>query len=171
MKMLKLFKIIFVLNAFLLMSGCGVYGFRGNNPPKGINTLAVPTAEDISGFSAPTLPETFTERLKIRITTDNTFKIADKNISDGVLNCTITSVTDEASVIATGDNVTQRKLTITIKVSFDDLKKQKQIWEKNFQNYGEYASNGNDFSNRESGVAIAIEKIAEDIVIDLTSNW
>lgn len=163
--------IFFSFLSVMLISGCGVYGFRGNNPPKGINSLAVPTTEDISGFSAPTLAETFTERLKSRIIIDNTFRVADKKISDGVLNCTIISVTDEASVIASGDNVTQRKLTLTIKVTFEDLKKQKLVWEKNFQNYGEYASSGNDFSNRETGIAIAVEKIAEDIVIDLTSNW
>ncbi|MBS1518796.1 MAG: hypothetical protein JSS91_11970 [Bacteroidetes bacterium] len=167
----KKLNILSLLLCIIMISGCGVYGFRGNNPPKGINSIAVPTAQDVSGFSSPTMAETFTERLKSRIISDNTFRVADKNFSDAVLNCTITNVRDEASVISTGDNVTQRKIIMTIKVSFEDLKKQKLIWEKNFENYGEYASNGSDFSQRSDGIAIAIEKISEDIVIDLTSNW
>ncbi|MBK9333161.1 MAG: hypothetical protein IPM96_12335 [Ignavibacteria bacterium] len=169
--MRKISLILLTALIFFPVTGCGVYGFRGNNPPKGINSIAVPTAKDISGFSSPTLPETFTERLKSRIISDNTFRLADKKIADAVLNCTITNVGDDVSVITTGDNVTQRKIILTIKVSFEDLKKQKLIWEKNFQNYGEYPSSGNDFSRRADGVAIAIEKISEDIVIDLTSNW
>ncbi|MCY7362297.1 MAG: LPS assembly lipoprotein LptE, partial [Ignavibacteria bacterium] len=150
---------------------CGVYGFRGNNPPEGINTIAVPTFRDESGFSDPALADDLTQRLKVKIISDNTFRIADKNISDAILNCTITNIKDEALVIASGDNVTKRKVTITVNVKFENLKKQKLIWEKISENYGEYNSSGNTFSERAERINIAKDKIAEDIIIDITSNW
>lgn len=164
-KILILF--VFALNVY----SCGVYGFRGNNPPKGINSLAIPTFTDVSGFSAPTLAENFTQQLKTKIINDNTFRIADKNIADAVLNCSITNVRDEALVISSGENVSRRKVTITVSVSFDNLKKQKNIWSKNFENYGEYSSSNEAFSARAAGIEIAVERITEDILIDLTSNW
>lgn len=150
---------------------CGVYGFRGNNPPPGINTISVPTFDDISGFSDPTLADRLTQRLKEKIISDNTFRIADKNVADAVLKCTITNVKDEAIVISSGENVARRKVTVTLSVLFDDLKKQKKIWEKSFENFGEYNSSNDAFSNRNAGVDIAIERVSEDILIDLTSNW
>ncbi|MDQ3022226.1 MAG: LPS assembly lipoprotein LptE [Bacteroidota bacterium] len=168
-------KIFLFFSISLVCYSCGVYGFRGNNPPEGINSIAIPTFIDVSGFSAPTLAENFTQRLKDKIISDNTFRVADKNIADAVLNGTITNVTDEALVISSGDNVpedvSRRKITITVNVSFDNLKKQKNIWNKNFVNYGEYRSSNNSFSERSEGTELAVMRITEDILIDLTSNW
>ena len=54
---------------------------------------------------------------------------------------------------------------------FENLKKQKKIWNKNFENYGEYNSSGDAFSERTAGLNTAVERITEDIIIDITSNW
>lgn len=167
-KFLSTFLFAFLCTMYL---SCGVYGFRGNNPPAGINSIAVPTFQDVSGFSSPTLAESFTLELKNRIISDNTFRIADKNIADAVLKCTITNVKDEALVISSGENVSRRKITITVNVIFENLKTQKVIWEKNFENYGEYNSSSNTFSDRTEGLNSAVERVSEDILIDLTSNW
>lgn len=165
-------KNILLISIFCTVSiNCGVYGFRGNNPPPGINRIAVPTFKDESGFSAPDLAELFTQQLKTKIISDNTFRISDKNIADAILNCTITNVRDEALVISSGDNVSRRKIIITVKVDFENLKKQKVIWNRNFENYGEYESSDATFSERANGINTAIERITEDILIDLTSNW
>ncbi|HMQ68585.1 MAG TPA: LPS assembly lipoprotein LptE [Ignavibacteria bacterium] len=161
--------ILFIL--CLNFSDCGVYGFRGNNPPPGINSIAVPTFKDVSGFSAPDLAEGLTQQLKSKITSDNTFRVADKNIADAVLNCTVTSVRDEALVVSSGETVTRRKITVTVTVDFENLKKQKKIWDKTFENFGEYESSNDAFSQRANGLLIATERITEDIINDLTSNW
>jgi hypothetical protein len=169
---LKYLKYILFLFVFTILNlHCGVYGFRGNNPPEGIKTLAVPLFQDVSGFSEAGLKENFTEALKTKIINDNTFIIADKNVADGILNCTITSVKDEALVISGNENVTKRKITILVKVSFENLKKQKKIWEKQYDNWGEYNSSDVSFSARASGISTAQGKICDDILIDITSNW
>ena len=163
-------KILFVLLCALSLN-CGVYGFRGNNPPAGINSIAVPTFEDVSGFSDPTLADRLTQRLKEKIISDNTFRIADKNVADAMLQCIITNVRDEPIVISSGENVARRKVSVTLNVTFENLKVQKKIWDKAFENYGEYNSSNNDFSNRATGIDISVERVTEDILIDLTSNW
>ncbi|MEO8664784.1 MAG: LPS assembly lipoprotein LptE [Ignavibacteria bacterium] len=169
--MVNIFRVFVVLISCLSIVSCGVYGFRGNNPPRGINSVAVPTFGDVSGFSAPTLDDDFTQRLKDKIIGDATFRIADKNIADAILRCTITNVRDEAVVISSGENVARRKITVTVSVTFENLKTQKKIWEKNFENFGEYNSSNDSFSQRAEGLVAAIERISEDILIDLTSNW
>ncbi len=150
---------------------CGVYGFRGNNPPAGINSIAVPTFNDVSGFSSPELADNFTQRLKTKIINDNTFRIADRNIADAILKCTVTNVRDEALSISSGETVSRRKVTVTVNVEFQNLKTQKVVWTKVFENYGEYNSSNNSFSDRAAGLNLAVDRISEDILIDLTSNW
>lgn len=169
--MAPLMRLLIILSISAMFLSCGVYGFRGNNPPEGISKIFIQQFEDLSGFSEPTLAEQFTQDLKVRITSDNTFRIAEKVAADASLVCKILTVVDDALVIVSGETVTRRKVTITVSADFLDLKKQKSIWKKNFTNYGEYVSSSNDFSERANGVRIAVNRIAEDIMIDLTSNW
>jgi len=167
---LKILYQIFLLFSLLNIS-CGVYSFRGNNPPEGIKTIAVPLFNDISGFAEARLKENFTDKLKSIIISDNTFLITDKSKADGVLNCTVVSVKDDPLVISGNDNVTKRKITISVRVDFQNMKKQKQIWERTYENWGEYDSSSNTFSARETGVTTSLDKICEDILNDITSNW
>lgn len=148
-----------------------VYSFRGSNPPEGIKSLAIPQFLDNSGFSEAGIKENFTEMLKTKIISDNTFIIADKNVADGILNCTISNIKDEALVISGNENVTKRKITITVNVDFENLKIQKKIWERKYENWGEYNSSSSSFSERTNGINTAVTKICDDILIDITSNW
>lgn len=161
---------VLILLALLVLSGCN-YGFRGKNPPPGISTLFVPLFENTSGFAESDIREKFTESLKNKIVSDNTFLLTSKEQADGMLTCNIATVTDEPLVISGNEQVSKRKITITISVDFQNLKSTKQIWQRNFVNYGEYNSSSGSFSERTVGVNEAIEKITEDIINDLTSNW
>lgn len=87
------------------------------------------------------------------------------------MQCTITGVSDEPLVISGNETVTKRKITVTVSVSFRNLKKDKEIWNKTLSNYGEYNSSNAGFSERDLGLLSAIDKISNDILIELTSNW
>lgn len=152
-------------------SSCGIYSFKGNNPPEGIKTVAVPLFTDNSGFAVSGIVEKFTEVLKNKVISDNTLKLVDKTKADAVITCSIISIKDDALVISGTENVTKRKITISVNVIFENLKKQKKIWERNYENWGEYNSSSNSFSEREVGIVIARDKIAEDILNDIISNW
>ncbi len=161
---------LLILSALIFQS-CGIYSFRGNNPPEGIKTVAVPLFNDNSGFAESGLKEQFTDQLKNKIISDNTLRLVDKTIADGVITCTISGVRDDALVISGNENVTKRKITITVNVVFENLKKQKKIWDRNYENWGEYNSSTNSFSERQAGITLARDKITDDILNDIISNW
>jgi len=171
MVMIKFISYLFILFLAINLLSCGVYSFRGNSPPEGIKTVAVPLFLDNSGYAEAGIKEQFTELLKNKIIGDNTLKLVDKTKADGLLTCTISSIKDEALVISGSENVTKRKVTISVTVIFDNLKKQTKIWERTFENWGEYNSSSNSFSEREAGIVVAREKITEDILNDIISNW
>ena len=168
-----MYKIRFILFLFIVLvfNSCGIYSFKGNNPPEGIKTVAVPLFKDNSGFAVSGIIEKFTDILKNKIISDNTLKLVDKSTADAVITCSIVSIKDDALVISGAENVTKRKITISVNVIFENLKKQKKIWERNYENWGEYNSSANSFSEREIGINTARDKIAEDILNDIISNW
>jgi len=147
------------------------YSFKGASPPAGIKTIYIPTFRDESGFGLPGLSEDMTQLLKQKFINDNTLEYAEKTNADGMLGCIITSAIDEALVVSGGEQVSKRKITINVNVDFSNLKKQKSIWKKDFSNWGEYDSSSGGFSKRDEGVKIAIDKITDDILLEVISNW
>ena len=74
-------------------------------------------------------------------------------------------------VVSGGEQVSKRKITITISVDFQNLKKKKTIWKKDFSNWGEYESSSGGFSKRDEGLQSAKDKITDDILLEVISNW
>jgi len=164
------FLIIIFLLILVFSSSCN-YSFKGASPPEGIKTIYIPTIADESGFGASNLAEDMTVMLKNKFIKDNTLEYAEKTEADGMLSCTINSVQDDALVVSGGEQVSKRKITISITVDFQDLKKQKSIWKKSFSNWGEYESSSGGFSQRDQGISSAEDKITDDILLEVISNW
>lgn len=164
--------ILFLFAVILLYSltSCN-YSFKGASPPEGIKTIYIPSIRDESGFGLPNLGEEITTLLKSKFINDNTLEYAEKTQADGMLDCVIRSVTDEALVVTGNEQVSRRKVTITVTVEFTNLKKQKSIWKKDFSNWGEYDSSTGGFSKRDEGVKSAEDKITDDILLEVISNW
>lgn len=163
---LFLFAVIFLYS----LTSCN-YSFKGASPPEGIKTIYIPSIRDESGFGLPNLGEEITTLLKSKFINDNTLEYAEKTQADGMLDCVIRSVTDEALVVTGNEQVSRRKVTITVSVEFTNLKKQKSIWKKDFSNWGEYDSSTGGFSKRDEGVKSAEDKITDDILLEVISNW
>jgi|SRR5690349_1245459 len=153
-----------------IISSCS-YSFKGASPPEGIKTIFIPTVKDESGFGLPTLPEDMTTLLKNKFINDNTLEYAEKTAADGMIECVVRSVVDDALVVTGNEQVSRRKVTIIVSVDFYNLKKKKSVWKRDFSNWGEYDSSTGGFSKRDEGVKIAIDRITDDILIDVISNW
>jgi hypothetical protein len=152
------------------LSSCS-YSFKGASPPEGIKTVYIPIFQDVSGFGSATLAENMTIVLKSKFIKDNTLEYADKTKADGMLACVIKSVRDEVLVVSEGEQVSKRKITIDVSVDFQNLKTQKNIWKKDFSNWGEYESSSGGFSKRDEGINATVDKITDDILLEVISNW
>lgn len=112
-----------------------------------------------------------TTLLKNKFINDNTLEYAEKTEADGMIECVVRSVVDEALVVTGNEQVSRRKVTIIVSVDFYNLKKKKSVWKRDFSNWGEYDSSTGGFSKRDDGVKVAIDRITDDILIDVISNW
>ncbi len=83
----------------------------------------------------------------------------------------ITNVKDAPNVLqGGGEQVSQRRVTVTVHVTFQDLKLRKKMWEKDFNNWGDYASGGG-LTQRNDGVKEAVRKLTEDILNETVAGW
>jgi hypothetical protein len=151
-------------------TGCCAYSFTGASVPKHLKTIAIPNAEDRSSSGEPGLSDMFTNKLTQKFIDDNTLQVTNKSSADAILECTITGLSDVPSVIAANENVTSRRITITVRVVYKDLVKRKTIYDKSFSNYGDYPSGGS-INERKNAIETAIDRITDDILLDTVSGW
>ena len=154
----------------LSLTGCP-YSFTGASVPKHLKTIAIPLVDDQSGFGAAGLRERFTTELTNLFIRDNSLEVADRTTADSILEGVITAVTDAPSVVGEGEAVSRRRITLTAKFIYQDMKMRKKMWEKSFSQWGDYESGGAPASQREIGFQEAIKKVTEDVLLETVSGW
>ena len=162
--------LLFITSLILNFTGCCVYSFTGAAVPEHLHTIALPISDDRSGAGEPGLRELLTERLTQKFIDDNTLQVTERTAADAILECTITSLSDAPAIVTAGEQVTTRRVTISVQAVYKDLVKRKTIYEKNFSNYGDYSSAG-DLNARRTAIEEAVDNITEDILLDTVSGW
>lgn len=162
-----------VVSAALLVTsvaGCA-YSFTGASVPSHLKTIAIPLVDDQSGFGEPGLRELFTTELTNLFINDNSLEVADRGNADSILEGAITAITDAPAVIQQGEEVSRRRVTVSARFAFQDMKLRKKVWEKTFSNWGDYESSGGGPSQRQAGLQEAIRKLTEDVLLETVSGW
>lgn len=158
-----------LLSTLVWCAGCP-YSFTGASVPKHLKTIAIPLVDDQSGFGEAGLREQFTTELTNLFISDNSLEVSDRTTADSILEGVITSVSDAPSVVAQGEAVTKRRITMTVQYTFEDKVLRKKVWEKTFSQWGDYDSGGG-LSQRNAGLTEAIKKISEDVLLETVSGW
>jgi len=156
----------FIFHFSFFIFGC--YSFTGSSVPPHLHTVAVPLFEDLSGFGEPNLREKLTRKVIDLIVSDNSLQIVDRTNSDSIIEGAVTNINDAPSIIAPGEQVRTRRVTVTVKASFTDMKLRKKVWEKDFSRWGEYVQGS---QSRTAAIDEAIKQIAEDMLIETVSGW
>jgi len=158
-----------VFLGILFVSGCR-YSFTGGSVPPHLKTIAIPIVQDQSGFGDPTLRDAFTQQLVQRFTNDGSLTLADRTNADSILETVVTGVQESATVVQPGEQVSQRRMTVSVQVTFVDLKLRKTLWEKGFSQWGDFSS-GATATQRTEGIQEAIRKLTEDILLETVAGW
>lgn len=153
----------------ILFTGCP-YSFTGASVPPHLKTVAIPLVDDQSGFGEAGLRERFTNELTSLFINDNSLEVTDRSAADAILEGVLVSVSDAPSLVEEGERVSKRRITMTVRFTFQDMKLRKKMWEKSFSNWGDYES-GSGLSQRDAGVQEAIRKLTEDILLEAVSGW
>jgi len=163
-----------VIGLLLLISlpvSTGCYSFTGASVPPHLTTVAIPVVDDQSGFGRPGLRESLTQEITGLFISDNSLHVADRSTADSILEGVITNVTDAASVVEQGESVKTRRVTVSAKFIYTDMKLRRKLWEKTFTNWGDYETAGDIFLQQQAGLQEAVRKISEDILLQTVSGW
>lgn len=151
--------------SFMLWN-CGPYSFSGSTLPSHIRTVAVPLFEDRTAEFG--IDQKLTDRVIKAITNDNTLKIGNQRNANSILNGVIELVRDTAGEYDQDEVASDFRVTITVRVSFEDIQEREVLWEETWTQFGVY---DNVEIDRDTGIDEALEKLTFDILNRTVSGW
>ncbi len=148
------------------VSGCGVYSFSGSGL-SGISTIAIPLFDNQTQEYG--IREALTEKIADRFVQDNTLKVVNEKTADSILRGVIIRYNRESHTFDEQENIKEYIVRIWVKVSFEEKKNKKTVWEEeSLLGWGIYSALD---ETEDLGKERAIEKLAEDIVNKTVKGW
>ena len=165
----KLFFPFVICSLALLLQGC--YSLSGIAIDPNISTFDAPLFENRAALVEPTLALSMTELLKDKIRNSSRLQWTENN-PDLIFTGTITRFDITSVAPVEGATSALNRLTITLKIEFENTKNEKGNWEKPFTRFVDFASN-QDFSDvKEALILEATTDIMEDVFNEtFAKNW
>jgi len=165
------------LTLFAYLSLCSCYSFTGSSLAPDVKTIKINTFSNNTPFN-PDLSQQFTVDLQNRFLQRTNLKGATQNpdilIEGEIVDYQISPTSiSSATTSQTGSSIqaAQNKLTITVRVHYENSKYPKDSFNKNYSDDAVF-DNGLSMQEIESSqVKIATERIINKIFNDIVANW
>ena len=87
-----------------------------------------------------------------------------------LLTASISSITQQAATVSAGEDVTEYKMVVSVKVKCEDIKLSKILYDKSIQQYGLMPADGG-LDDRENAIKDALDLITEEIINSTLGAW
>ncbi len=184
----------FILLFALVFGACGVYSVKGSLPAHIKSISLSPVINESAEFN---ISQDLENQITQKFISENVLDVTGEDVADSRLNITIKSVKDQPYTIKSNqttlyEKVEEWRITISVHVVWYDLKRDEPLLDETISKWGAYGtgldihSDGIDNdedgyiddedddefgSPRESAMAIAVRKLSEWIVNEITSTW
>ena len=157
----RFFKYIGLVLILNMLFGCGIYSFKGALPPHA-KSIAIPLFDDRTAY--PEIRENMTNGVIDAFISDNTLAVVDEGQADLVLYGTIQSIRQSPAVVKSGEQTTEAKLVVIVKLKVEDKVLNKTMVDKTIEEYS--------FLDENAGLAERDQAIGEivDLLIDQIFN-
>ena len=166
LKFIILFSILIIL-----LSNCTIrVTFKGSSVPEDVKTASVQYFENRAPLINPALSQTFTEAMKDRITSESRLTI-NNNMGDVDFSGEITGYDLRPMSIQADALASETRLTINVKVRYQNFKNPQTNWESSFSAYENFPSERNITEIEDQLVKNIVEQLTENIFNKAFSDW
>ncbi len=162
-------KILFLLS-LVFLSACGFYSFTGASISPDVKTVSVQYFPNRAATIEPTLSQVFTEQLKDYFLEQTNLnfetELGDLNFSGEIIKYEVKPIAIQAN-----DQAAQNRLTIAVKVKFENTKDDTKNFEQKFSRYADYDSEQSLAEAEDVLIQQITNELAEDIFNKAVVNW
>lgn len=135
-----------------------------------IKTVNVRYFTKSAALGPPSLPQTFTERLKQKFLNETNLSIVN-TAADMTFDGSITAYTITPQAIQANETAAKNRLSITVNVKFVNSKDEKMNFETAFTRFADYTSTSNLTAIEDALITEINEQLVNDIFNKAVINW
>ena len=158
----------------LLTVGCGykvTYNLSGGSIPPEAKTFSVAYFPNNAPMVAPTLSNVLTEGLRDKFSRQTRLQQVEEG-GDFAFEGEITNYSSTTSSVSSGDYALQNRLTITVRVNFQNNVDQTQSFNnRSFSSYADYDSSQLLLDVQDQLIEDIVEDLVNDIYMAAAGNW
>jgi hypothetical protein len=160
---------LLILICFL--SSCGIYSFTGASLSSNIKTVSVKTFINQASLVVPSLAQIMTEKLKDKFIKEMNLTLVDGEGDINFKGIIIDYKTAPAAQTGGIDRTANTRLTISVRVKYDNTKEPKQNFESTFSAYLDFDSSKNLASIEDELINEISDMLVQDIFNKSVNNW
>ena len=169
--MIKL-KILLLPLFFTIITSCSHYSFMGNSLPKHLKTIQISLIKDQTGRYDLQLAEKIRNKLKEKIEDYRILELSESNqSSDSYLEGSVTKYSEIIVSQKENEVAEEREIKISFTFTFFDKIAKESIVKKAIINEKDTYLNSDSDEVFDEKIETLIDKICEDTIIKLSSNW
>jgi len=159
------------LGFILLLSSCSVaFNFTGGSVDTSLETLFVDNFSNEAEIVVPYLGQLTTEKLQDRFLTQSRLSLTSGN-ADVALSGAITRYTVLPTAISGQDRAEQNRMTIGVRVNFENNQDANESWEQTFSGYIDFDADLDLSSIEREQIEEILEQITQDIFSKSIGKW
>jgi len=163
-------KLIYTVLLSISLTSCGIYSFTGASIPAEAKTISVQYFNNKAATVQPTLSQVFTERLKDMFLEQTNLTLSE-NEGDLSFSGYISKYQIKPMAIKANETAGQNRLTIAVKVTYNNSFDAKNNFEKTFSRYRDYDSSQNISDIESTLIEEITNELAEDVFNKAFVNW
>jgi hypothetical protein len=163
----RLIAIVILISGF---SSCGIFSFTGASLSSNIKTVSVKTFTNQASLVVPSLSQILTEKLKDKFIREMNLNLVEDN-GDINFKGTVIDYRTQPSSITTNERTASTRLTISVRVKFENTKDTKQSFENTFSAYLDFDSSKNLSSIEDELINEISDMLVQDIFNKSVNNW
>lgn len=170
---MKLKRIIGLFATFILVQGipsCGIYSFTGTSIQPDVKTFTINYIENKAMKVNPSLSNELTEALRDRFKKMTRLEEVEED-GDLEFSGQITGYEIRATAITADEYAAQNRLTVNVKIQFENRKADTDNFDKTFSAYADYSSERTLDEVEAALCAEIIEKLVEEIFNASVAQW
>ena len=163
-------KLILTILLSISLISCGIYSFTGASIPTEAKTISVDYFSNKAATIQPSLSQVFTERLKDMFLEQTNLSLSE-NESDLSFSGYISKYQIKPMAIKANETTDKNRLTIAVKVTYNNSLDAENNFEHTFSRYRDYDSVQNISDIENTLIEEITNELAEDVFNKAFVNW
>ena len=163
-------KLILTILLSISLISCGIYSFTGASIPTEARTILVDYFSNKAATVQPSLSQVFTERLKDMFLEQTNLSLSE-NESDLSFSGYISKYQIKPMAIKANETAGKNRLTIAVKVTYNNSLDSENNFEHTFSRYRDYDSEQNISDIENTLIEEITNELAEDVFNKAFVNW